>query len=348
MKLRAEQLAKQLTQQFHPVYLVSGDEPLLVQESCDLIRQQARQQGFTERERLQVDKSFDWDSLHIATQSMSLFGDKKLIELHIPTGKPGRQGSQALQELLENIPMDIAVLIVAGKIEAASQKSKWFKAIDQAGCIIQLWPLNRQQLPHWLNQRLQSKGLRLDKAGMDLLVDQTEGNLLAGSQAIEKLALLFDGSETLSVEAVRQCISDSARFNVFDLVDQCLAGDATRITRVLSTLQAEGIEPILILWALAREVRQLAQMAFAIKQGESTERVLAQFRVWDKRKPIVRQALARGGPQRWQRLLQKAAQIDRIIKGQLPGNSWDELLTLSLAMARVPVFSKPKPAKVVG
>lgn len=340
MKLRIDQLASQLAGRtkpgeggvLAPIYIVSGDEPLQAAEAADSVRAAARAQGYTEREVLHVEPGFDWSSLLASTGSLSLFAERRLVDLRLPTGKPGDAGAKALVAYAAAPPEDVLLLITCPKLDASQQRSKWFTALERAGVVVQVWPIEPARLPAWIRQRMQAKGLEPEASAVDMLADQMEGNLLAADQEIEKLVLL-NGPGPVSADAVAAMVADSARFDVFGLVDSALGGDAGRTARILYGLRAEGVEPILVLWALAREVRGLAAMSFESAGGVSPDAVMGRHHVWDKRKPLVRQALRRHSALRWQALLGRCAQVDRVVKGAATGNAWDELLQLAEAMA---------------
>lgn len=337
MKLKPEQLAAHLKKGLAPVYLVCGDEPLQVEESCDAIRKQAREEGFTEREVLTVEKGFDWSALAQSAGSMSLFGDRKILELRMPTGKPGKEGAKAFGEYVQNLSDDTVLMVICGKLDASTMKTKWVKSLEEAGVLIQVWPIDAARLPMWIEQRMRSRGLQGSKEAISLLAERVEGNMLAAAQEIEKL-LLLQGSGRVDVDAVAASVADSARFSLFDLVDHALAGRDERVVRMLNGLRGEGVDPVLILWALTREIRSLAQMSTSLSQGQGIEAVLARHRIWEKKKPLMKSALKRHSRGRWYSLLRKCAHIDRIIKGAAVGKPWDELLQLGLLVAGRPLL----------
>ncbi|WP_426415938.1 DNA polymerase III subunit delta [Aestuariirhabdus sp. LZHN29] len=332
MKLRAEQLANHLKKGIAPLYIVSGDDPLQQQECCDSIRRAARDQGISEREMMHAEGNFDWSDLLESANSLSLFADRKLIELRVPNGKPGDKGSKALVAYAENASPDNTLLLVLPKLDVSAQRSKWFKSVDKVGISIQLWPIDATALPGWIQQRLAAAGLTSTADAVQILADRVEGNLLAAQQEIEKLKLLANGQH-VDAETVNSAVSDSARYDIFSLVDSSLAGDATHSARMLNGLRAEGSEPTVILWALTRELRSMATMARLQQQGQGIEQILKSQRVWEKRKQPVRKALIRLSERDWRNLLRHAARIDRTIKGLEAGNVWDELSALSLRMA---------------
>ena len=330
MKVRPDQLDRHLQKDLADIYFISGDEPLQVMESADRIREQARKRDYTEREVLDVDAQFDWNMLLDAGNSLSLFAEKRIIELRMPTGKPGKVGSKILQEYAQRPAEDAVLIISSGKLEGSSKNTKWFKTIDQQGVVIQCWPINADQLPGWINNRLQSKGIVADREAVQLLADRVEGNLLAAAQEVDKLFLLH-GAGKINFEQTAAAVADSARYNIYDLVDSALMGDVTRTSRIVGGLKNEGVEPILMLWALSREVRVLAQISEA---NTSPDAVMQKLRVWENRKALIRKALSRHSSARWKMFLKRCAKIDKVIKGVESGRAWDELLMLSTQIAQ--------------
>jgi len=335
MKIFPDKLDAQLKNALLPIYFFSGDEPLQLGEAADTVRRYAREQGFSEREVMHVEKSFDWNELLAASNAMSLFAEKRVIDLRLPSGKPGKDGSAALTEYAERPPEDTVLLISSGKVDKRSQSAKWYKALDKVGVTMQVWPVEAAEMPRWLDQRLRSRGLQPEREAVRIIAERVEGNLLAAAQEVDKLVLL-NGAGPLSAEQVETAVADSARFDVFGLVDAALIADITRLTRMLDGLRGEGVEPILVLWALTRELRNLADMAAQIESGKSMDGVLA--RAWGKRKGPVKAGLQRHNRMRWQQMLRRAARLDRVIKGATLGNAWDELLQLTLLMAGVQLF----------
>jgi DNA polymerase-3 subunit delta len=330
MKVRPDQLEQQLARGLVPIYFISGDEPLQLMEAADAVRAAARQQGYSEREVMDVDASFDWNLLLDAGNSMSLFAEQRILELRMPTGKPGKQGAQVLLDYAQR-PADDAVLIVtAGKIEGSAKNSKWFKTLDQVGVVMQCWPLTSHELPRWVEQRSRARGMQLAPEAVALIVDRVEGNMLAATQEIDKLYLLY-GDAPIGLQEATAAVADSARYSIYDLVDSSLVGDLARTSRIVGGLKNEGVEPVLALWALSRELRLLTGIATA---RMSQDAAMAKARVWDNRKALLRKALARHSAGRWQNFLKRCARIDKVIKGVEPGRPWDELLALSTQIAR--------------
>lgn len=336
MKLAPAQLGKHLQGRLACVYAISGDEPLLCQEAADSIRQACRQQGFAERQVFNAEANFDWGSLLQAGASLSLFAEKRLLELRLPSGKPGDKGSAALLEYLARPPEDTVLLISLPKLDGSTQKTKWAKALidGQAAQFIQIWPVDAHQLPQWIRQRLSQAGLAASPDAVEMIAARVEGNLLAAAQEVEKLKLLAEGNQ-IDAQTVQAAVADSARFDVFGLIDCALAGDAAHALRMLEGLRGEGVETPVILWALARELRLLSNLAHQHSQGIALDKAFASARppVWDKRRPLLSKALQRHTPKRWGQLLQQAQQIDAQIKGQATGNPWNELALLTLKLA---------------
>ena len=338
MKLTPAQLTKQLQGPLAPVYAVSGDEPLLCQEACDAIRAACRARDFSERQVFHVDTSFDWNLLREASASLSLFAEKRLLELRMPAGKPGDEGVAVLLDYLARPAEDTVLLLSLPRLDGKTQKAKWAKAlIEGEVCqFVPVWPVDAAQLPQWLRQRLAQVGLAASPEAIDLLVARIEGNLLAAVQEIEKLRLLVDGNQ-LDAATVQASVADSARFDLFGLLDTALGGEAAHALRMLDGLRGEGVEAPVILWGLARELRQLAVLAQQHAQGLPLERVLAQARppIFGKRQALVGRALQRHPAGRWSQLLCDAQRIDAQIKGQAPGNAWNGLAQLILQLAGV-------------
>ncbi|MGJ8687470.1 MAG: DNA polymerase III subunit delta [Spongiibacteraceae bacterium] len=315
MRLRPEKLAGHLKQGLANCYLISGDELLLNQECCDEIRTACREQGVTEREILEVDRYFNWQQLHDVGQSMSLFAERKLIELRLGSAKMDAKSSAALQEYLNAADGSNILLLNCGRLDNRSLNSKWVKAIDAAGVVMQVWPIERRQLGQWIMQRMRARGMSADQNAVELLADRVEGNLLAANQEIEKLRILV-GDKNISSDTVASAVASSARYDIFKLIDAALTGNAAYALKMLGGLIAEGGEEIAMLGALSRELRNLYQCAYAIEQGQGTERVLDNARVWDKRKPLYKACLNRLSSRKIGELLQLASRIDAAQKGQ--------------------------------
>jgi DNA polymerase-3 subunit delta len=329
MQIYANQLESHLKRGLAPVYLLYGEEPLLVEECRDRIREAARASGFDGRELHTAETGFDWNALFAASHSLSLFAEKRFIDLRLPSGKPGEAGGKILGEIAAKPPADTLLVVSCGKLEKAQREAKWAKALDSAGVVVPLYPVEAAQLPGWVGQRLRARGVQAGPGVAELLAHHFEGNLLACTQEIDKLAMTY-GAGAVKVEDIEQDIADSARFTIFTLADTCLDGRATAIPRILASLRAEGVEPVLVLWALVREIRALAQIAASIAGGQPLAQALDSHRVWTKRKPLVSKALNRGRPGEWRAWLARAARADRVIKGRARGDVWRELECLAL------------------
>jgi len=329
MQLRPDQIGSALSKSLQPVYLVCGDEPLQVMETADSIRQAARTQEYLEREVLDVDKNFEWQALLDAAATMSLFATRRLLDLRIPSGKPGREGSQALKQYLERPAEDTLLLITSGKLDGASKNTAWFKAIDKVGSVIQCWPVGPDRLPAWVQQRFIASQMQPEREVVDYVCQHVEGNLLAAAQEIDKLYLIL-GPGRVSLDNVREAITENSRFSVFELVDTALQGDRARVMRILQGLAAEGVEPIVANWALAKDIRLLAQVA---EDPASAEYTLKRSGVWDSRVALFRACLQRHNAAALQRMLIRCALIDQAIKGVAQASVWDELRGLGFQLA---------------
>ena len=334
MRLYPEKLADHLQQKLLPVYLVSGDEPLLLQECCDQIRQKARAENCNEREIIEGGVSnFNWQDILHSASNMSLFADRKLIELRLPSGKPGAEGSKALCEYLDIASGDDVLLIVSGKIDKQSTNSKWYKALDKAGVTVQVWPVDAKNLPRWLQQRVRNAGMSIDDDALRLLCERLEGNLLAAVQEVEKLKLLAADSK-ITMQTVTEAVSDNARYNLFDMADNALKGNASVSLRMLYGLRAAGTEPPVVLWALVREIRTLYEAQLDCDSGQSTQQALSSRRVWQNRMPLMQAALTRHNTHSLSLLLEQAARADGSIKGFADGKPWDNLSRLVITLCR--------------
>jgi DNA polymerase-3 subunit delta len=341
MQLRPEQLETRLQKQLDPVYFISGDEPLRVLEAADAVRSAALAQGYSEREVMTVQAGFDWEALAASANNLSLFAERRVIDLRLPTGKPGDAGARVLRAWAEHLPEDTLLLVTAGKLEPAARKSKWLQALDAVGVVVQVWQLKLQEFHAWVQARMRRHGLEPTREAVALLAERVEGNLLACVQEIDKLYLL-QGSGPVSAEAVLSLVADNARYDVYGLVDAALAGQVARSVRMLHGLDAEGTPAPVVLWALSREIRQLAAMAALVSTGRAIRKVLEQYRVWDARKPLLESALKRLPAARCSQLLRQCAFADRVCKGQAAGNAWVELLQLTLQLAGQPVLTGPE------
>lgn len=326
-----EQLLKH-TQPLAPMYLVSGDEQLLQQESCDLIRQQCRQQGFNDRQVFHIQSNADWQDAQAASNSLSLFAERQLIEIRLPAGKVNEVGKKALLALVEHLNPDNVILISCPKLEASSTKSNWLKAIEQNGIFLPVWPLNNQQLPQWLKQRLSKQGLSAEPEALQLIAERVEGNLLAAQQEIDKLALIINDSH-ISANQVLAAVADSSRYNVFSLMDHCLNGNAQTAIKTLHGLRAEGTDALPILALMTRDVRRLYHIKKATQNGQNISNALQKNGVFRQQQGAFQQALNRLGTTQLTQLLSQCQIIDQSCKGLHKSSPWIliEQLIISLS-----------------
>ncbi|MGE5385764.1 MAG: DNA polymerase III subunit delta [Betaproteobacteria bacterium] len=334
MLLKGEQLAAHLEREFRPLYIVYGDDPLLVLEAADAIRAASRRQGYSEREVLTVLPGFDWNQLLAAGGNLSLFGDRKLIDLRLPTGKPGREGGAALQAWCGNLSADAALLVTLPELDWKEEKAAWFTALVQAGVAVKLTAPPLAELPGWIAGRLRRHHQTAEAEGLRFIAERVEGNLLAAHQEIEKLALLYPAGP-LSIQQIREAVLNVARYDVDSLRDALLAGDAARLARTLDGLQQEGEAPPLVLWAMSEEIRALATIQAGLERGQPMEALLRDARVWGARQGLVKRALQRiSSAKALEAALRHAARIDRLIKGIGKGNAWEEFLRLGMRLAK--------------
>ncbi|KAF1017698.1 MAG: DNA polymerase III subunit delta [Burkholderia sp.] len=351
MQLRLEALEPHLAKGLAGFYIVYGEELLLAQEACDRIRAAARAAGFTERSVFTVERSFDWSSLLGASQAISLFGERQLIELRIPTGKPGKEDVDALKTLAAAGNPDVLMLITLPRLDAITQKSAWFTALSNRGIALKIDPVDRAKLPHWIVQRLAAQGQYV-AAGDDgqrtlqFIAERVEGHLLAAHQEIQKLGLLYP-SGTLAFEQVQDAVLNVARYDVFKLNEAMLAGDAGRLSRMIDGLKREGEALMLVLWAVVEELRTLLRIKRGIEVGKPLAVLMRENRVWGPREHLIGPTLARVTEPVLEKALALAARLDRQVKGlssstpglpradELPPDPWDGLFQLAMTVSGV-------------
>ena len=327
-----EQLSPDLP--LKPLYVIHGEEDLLRVEALDVLRQAARQQGYLNREVYSADSaSFDWQELLHAAGSMGLFADLKLLEIHIPGGKPGKAGGDALQELAGRLPEDTAVVLMLPKLERAQMQAKWFAALAKHGVALEAKAVSGAALPQWIQGRLKQAGLEIEADALSLFAERVEGNLLAAKQEIDKLALLHPRGHLLNVADAEAAVANVARFDVFQLAGAWMSGDAARTARLLEGLEADGEEPVMLLWALAEDIRILIRLTAALKQGQSVQSVRNSLRLWGDKQTLAPMAVRRISIARLLAALQDCAKIDCMIKGAEVGNAWAEFKHLTLELA---------------
>lgn len=334
MPLKAEHLQGALERGIAPIYLISGDEPLLSLECCDLIRSKALTAGYADRQVFDAE-SLNWDNIVNETQAMSLFSERRILEIRIKNGKVGTEGSKVLTQICANPPEDMVILVDCGKLDRNQLRAKWVSSIDKAGIHVHIWPIKPKELPYWLSDRLRQAGIKANRQAIGILAERVEGNLLAAKQEIEKLELLLDSDE-VDAQAMSAAVADSARYDVFTLLDRILGGDADEVTRTLKGLREEGNDTLSILWALCRELRILIQVSEGLSKGQSMETACQKAGVWKNRQQLVRSALQRLKPNRLNLLLRQARLIDQQSKGARDGDPWLEMENLALSFAGHP------------
>lgn len=350
MQLRLDQLATHLSKGLRPLYTLWGDEPLLAQEAGDAIRAAARAAGHTEREVHVVSGAhFNWSALLGASRAMSLFADKQLIEIRIPSGKPGKEGSEALQRYCETLCDEVVTVIQLPRLDRQQQASAWFTALDGAGVAIRIDPIDRKALPQWIAQRLSAQGQRVQggEAGQHTLAffaDRVEGNLLAAHQEIQKLGLLYPTGE-LSFEQVESAVLNVARYDVFKLGEAVLAGQVARALRMLDGLQAEGEAAVLVHWTLAEDIRALKRVRDAIGAGKPLPMALREARVWGVKERLFERAVPLLTDNALAELLHAAHVCDGLVKGlkhpEWPLDPWQGLRRLVLMTAQCTRAASP-------
>jgi DNA polymerase-3 subunit delta len=336
MQLRPEALDGHLAKGLAPLYVITSDEHLLALEAADKIRRAARAQGYSERDVLSVERSFKWGELLAANQAMSLFGDKKLIELRIPGGKPGKDGSAALQSYAKDLNPDNLTLITLPKLDWQTAKAAWVGSLQQAAVYIEIPNVERAALPGWIGMRLSAQNQSADRQSLDFIADRVEGNLLAAHQEIQKLGLLYEPGK-LSFEQVQDAVLNVARYDVFKLSEAMLAGNPARLVRMLEGLKGEGEALPLVLWAVSEEIRTLLKLKAGLAQGRPLGQLMKEYRVRRERERLVEAALRRISLPVLEAGMQEAAQVDRMVKGlrskQFAGDAWDAMLQLALRVA---------------
>jgi len=331
MRIDSEQLPKHLSRGLKNLYVVYGEELLLALEASDRVRAKALEQGFDERRVLIAESGFDWNELAMVGNSMSLFAAKRLLDLRIPSGKPGKDGSEALQQLAGALPAETLTLITLPGVDRQSQTSKWFEALAGAGVAVHAAAIKRGQLGPWLAGRLAQQAQQADSRTIEFLIDRVEGNLMAAHQEVQKLALLFPAG-VLPFDDVTNAVVDVARFNVFEIGATLLKSDRVHFVRMLDGLRAEGAAAPLVLWAIAEETRAMARVNAALAGGRPLAQALRDARVWGPRQDLMPGALRLLTQTRLIAALRCAAEVDRMIKGLAKGDVWDALLQLGLAL----------------
>ena len=331
--LRLEQLEAHLARELRPLYAIHGDEPLLSLEAADAIRARARALGFSERTVLLAERGFDWSELGASAASLSLFGERKLIELRLPSGKPGADGGAAIERFCAKLVPDLLALVMLPRLDRAGQSSSWFQTLETAGMVVNVFPVERSRLPDWIAARLARQKQSAKPETLRFLADCVEGNLLAAHQEIQKLSLLLPAGE-LDFDTVREAVMNVARYDAGKLAEAMLSGDRARLARMLEGLRGEGEAPPRVLWLLAEEIRAVCRVQDGIAAGRPVAEILREARVWgDARQALVGRAARKFPRAALLSALEHAAAVDRMVKGIVKGDAWDELLQLGLRFA---------------
>ena len=332
MNIKPEQLQNHLSNQPASLYFAFGSEILLVEQSLTTIKDAAKKLGFDERFRFDIDGNFSWDAIFNLISSPSLFADKRIIECRLTTGKIGVKGSKALSELTENLPDDIMLIISSGKLDIAQQKSKWFKAVDKKGVIIQHWEVQSEQLVGWIVNHMSQLGLSSSNEVANAIAYCTEGNLLATMQEIQKLQIAYpDGNIDLN-EYLSQ-IDQQSQYTVFGMIDAALKGDTDKVYKIFSSLVDDSTPPVILISSLYREIKNLVTMSIELKTNQTIDTIFSNHRVWQKRKPLIAIALKKHSYQQLQKLLLKLGRIDRSLKGMDNLNVYDELQSVVITLS---------------
>ncbi|NWN91293.1 DNA polymerase III subunit delta [Marinobacter adhaerens] len=332
MKTNPGQLPQLLQKGLAPVYLVSGDEPLLVQECCDQIRKAARDAGFHDRLTFHADQQLDWNTVAEEFSAMSLFSDRRRIEIRLPTGKLGN-GRQVMERVLAQPSDDIIVLLISARLDAAETRRKWYKALQGTGVHVPVWPIDADKFPGWLQQRARNQGLSLTRGALTMLAERLEGNLLAASQELDRLALLSSG-KTIDEEMIEQAVQDSSRFNGFELVTELLSGRAPHAGKIIGVLQQEGENPLGLLTVLSRDLNLLLELKTGANRNENPAAFLKKRGVFQpQRARALEQAARRLNPVQLHEAVKLCSQVDRAAKGFDELSPWHYLRDMSVLLA---------------
>lgn len=333
MELTPERLVSQLaTEPLRAVYLIAGPEPLRVLEAADAVRSKARADGIDEREVFEADaRDFDWNRLAMSFRAPSLFASRRLIEVRLPTGKPGKEGAEIIADYCAQPPQD-TVLLITGGDWSRQHGGKWSEAVARVGHLVVAWAVKPHELTEWVERRLRDKGLRADRDAVQRLVERVEGNLLAAAQEIDKLALLSDG-QTIDAARMESYVADAARFDVFRLLDAAMNGQGAQAARMLAGLRAEGDAVPALMGMIVMELQRAAALARVQARGGNLAGEFKAQRVWDSKQAVYRRALQRHAAPHWDAFIVEAGRVDRIAKGRAPGDAWQVLERLLLAIA---------------
>ena len=332
MNIKPEQLQNSLSKQIASIYFAFGAEILLVEQSLSMIKEVARQDGFNERFRFDIDGNFSWDNIISLISSPSLFAEKRILECRLTSGKIGVKGSKALTEIVETLPEDILLIISSGKLEMAQQKSKWFKALDKNGVIIQHWEVQSSQLVGWINRNMAQLGIESNTEVANAIAYCTEGNLLATMQEIQKLKIAYPDGK-INLQQYLYQIDQQSQYTVFGMIDSALQGDTDKVNKIFRSLKDDSTPPVILISSLYRELKNLVTMSIELKTNQTIESILNNHRVWQKRKPLISNALKKHSYQKLQKLLLNLGRIDRSLKGMDNLDVYDELQNVVISLS---------------
>ncbi|MGV6853286.1 MAG: DNA polymerase III subunit delta [bacterium] len=319
----------------HKVFVVGGEEPLLIEESADLVRDYAKQQGFLERTVLSVDGQFKWNSLHEQSDNLSLFASAKLLDVRLPKGKPGREGSKALSEFIERLDDQTRLLVVCHDWANKDTKGKWVKTLEANGLMQYVWKVSLDQFPRWLHNRMNEVGVYLDEAAKQFLVEHVEGNLLAADQELRKLKMLY-GSDAITRETLEGIIGDSSRFDPYLLADYCISGELKRSLRIINSLEKEGVSTVPVQWALDNRIRLMYELKKSQENHQNPSAIYQRSMVWKSRQAAMSKSARRMSSHHWQSLLIQCEETEKIIKGKIRLDGWKNLRKLVADVALQP------------
>jgi DNA polymerase III subunit delta len=342
MQISSEQLAPRLSRGLNPLYVFYGDETLLTLEAADRVRNEARRQGYAARDILVAETGFHWGDLLMQANSMSLFGDKKVVDLRVPSGKPGMEGAEVLRKYCGALPQDAITLITFPALDRQTQNSKWFEALSEIGLVVVAHRVDRRALPQWIDQRLKLQGQETDRPTLDFIAECVEGNLLAAYHEVQKLGLLFPRG-IITFEEAKSAVLDVARYDPYQVGESVLKGDTARLVKILDGLRGEGTAPPLILWVLSEQASVLLKLLLGLGAGKSLAQLMRDNRIPSPRQNLVSSALKRLTREQLQRILIHSAKIDRVIKGLSRGDVWDELVQLGSRFCGKPLLHHVNP-----
>ena len=337
MKLSSNEVAKHLAKAIHPIYFISGAEDLLIIESLDQIRKAAISNDFTDKVAFTVSGQFNWSEVDNCFKNQSLFGGKQFVEIHIPSSKPGKKGSEAITNLIANLPEDALLVVVAGKLEKSTKQAKWVKELLKHATVIDCPKVYPSQFPSWLQNRLKAYDLGIDRNALEMFVALTEGNLIVAKQSIERL-LMMEVTGRITMEDVSQCVADGAHFDLFQLTEAAIMRKPERVHRIFERLKSEGMRPEQMLAVLYWEIKNLMDASLDIDNGLSVKQAMQKANIWQSKQKIIGPYLASQHKEKIDQLVHQACKVDNVIKGVDLGSPWEEIGLLLF------MFSAPEPA----